>query len=179
MRITTAYRNQVDEITALFNATFTASEGAEEGAIVSALAKDLMTTTDAADLFVFSAQSDDALLGCILFSRLSYPQDSRTVFILSPVAVATSQQGKGIGQELLTHGLTHLRDAGVDVAITYGDPNYYSKVGFRQITQSEAQPPFPLNHPEGWLGQSLTGDAFTPLAGPSTCVPGLDNPDYW
>ena len=77
--------------------------------------------------------------GGIVFSRLRYEQDNRTVFVLAPVAVATDQQGKGIGQRLLIHGLASLRSAGVDIVMTYGDPNYYAKVGFVPISEADAQ----------------------------------------
>jgi predicted N-acetyltransferase YhbS len=47
--------------------------------------------------------------------------------------------------------------------MTYGDPSYYAKVGFMPISEADAQAPFPLSHPEGWLAQSLTERAMTPL----------------
>jgi predicted N-acetyltransferase YhbS len=93
--------------------------------------------------------------------------------------VATEKQGKGIGQRLLTHGLAALRSAGVDIVMTYGDPNYYAKVGFVPISEADAPAPYKLNHPEGWLGQSLTDRAMAPLKGPSHCVEALNDPLFW
>ncbi|MBT8411700.1 MAG: GNAT family N-acetyltransferase, partial [Octadecabacter sp.] len=107
------------------------------------------------------------------------PQDNRTVFILAPVAVATAHQGFGLGQRLIAHGLETLRKDGVDVVLTYGDVNFYSKVGFALITETEAQPPLPLQYPQGWLGQMLSDTGFTPLVGPSRCVAPLNHPDHW
>ncbi|MFP4326537.1 MAG: GNAT family N-acetyltransferase [Paracoccaceae bacterium] len=168
-----------DEIIALFEATFSEAEGAEEGRLVGKLAKDLLETTAEDDLLVFTAREDDALAGVIIFSRLVYPQDARSVFLLSPVAVESSRQGQGLGQALLKHGLAGLRARGVDVAITYGNPDYYGKVGFRPIGEDTAQPPQPLRQPEGWLAQSLTGRPLDPLKGPARCVSAFDDPDYW
>ncbi|MHA1524205.1 MAG: GNAT family N-acetyltransferase, partial [Alphaproteobacteria bacterium] len=145
------------EISEHFSATFTDSEGAEEGKIIGQLVDDLMETTPNQDLFVFSAYDDQSFVGCIFFSRLNYGQDDRAVFILSPVAVKTDRQKKGVGQKLIAYGLDKLRQKGIDIAVTYGDPNYYSKVGFRQITEEFAQAPLKLNYPHGWLGQSLSG----------------------
>jgi len=51
-------------------------------------------------------------------------------FLLGPVAIHTSYQGKGIGQKLINFGLNTLKENGVELAFTYGDPNFYSKVGF-------------------------------------------------
>lgn len=89
----------------------------------------------------------------------------RTVFVLAPVAVPKSQQGRGLGQKMLNYGLDRLRENGVDVALINGDITFYPKVGFARITQSVAQPPLALEHPEGWLGQSLTDKPLDPLKG--------------
>jgi len=75
---------------------------------------------------------------------LTYAQDERTVFVLAPVAVATDQQGEGIGQRLLSHGLAALRSTGVDIVMIYGDPDYYAKVGFKTISEADAAAPFKL-----------------------------------
>jgi predicted N-acetyltransferase YhbS len=179
MEFSTAWQGREQEIIGLVTATFTASDGAEEGALIGDLVRNLLAGTAALDLFVFTAVEAGAIVGCIVFSRLSYDEDERTVFVLAPVAVATDRQGQGIGQALLTHGLTALRDAGVDIALTYGDPAYYSKVGFAPITEAFAPAPFVLKHPEGWLGQSLTDRKMTPLKGPCRCVAALNDPVFW
>jgi predicted N-acetyltransferase YhbS len=143
------------------------------------LVLNLLSGTAAQDLFVFTAEEEGAIIGGIVFSRLTYEQDERTVFILAPVAVATDRQRTGIGQRLLTHGLASLRSAGVDIAMTYGDPNYYDKVGFKPISEADAPAPFPLKQPEGWLAQSLTDRPMTPLKGPPHCVKALNDPVFW
>ncbi|WP_210325882.1 GNAT family N-acetyltransferase [Oricola nitratireducens] len=140
---------------------------------------DLLGTTAERDLFVFTAEEAGTIVGGIVFSRLTYDRDDRTVFVLAPVGVATGHQGKGIGQRLLADGLAALRETGIDIAVTYGDPGYYSKVGFAPITEAFAQAPFKLKHPEGWLGQSLTDREMTPLKGPSRCVEALNDPAFW
>jgi len=147
--------------------------------LIGALARDLMTTTPMEDLHVFTAEDTGALMGSIMFSRMRYPEDPRAVFLLSPVAVMPDHQSKGVGQTLIKSGLATLRTAGVDVALTYGDPEYYRRVGFSQVSQTQAAPPVPLQHPHGWQGQTLNGATFTPLKGPSTCVPALQDRTYW
>ena len=57
----------------------------------------------------------------------------------------------------LTFGLNELRSKSVDVAITYGDPSFFSKVGFRNLSEDVFQASLKLLIPEGWLGQSLSG----------------------
>ncbi|MCF7996058.1 MAG: N-acetyltransferase [Chromatiaceae bacterium] len=179
MRFSTDTQGREEAIIELFRATFTASEGAEEGALIGNLVHNLLASTAQQDRFIFIAEEDGAIIGGIFFSRLTYEQDQRTVFVLAPVAVATDQQGKGIGQRLLTHGLAVLRSAGVDIVMTYGDPGYYAKVGFKPISEADAAAPFKLKQPEGWLAQSLTDQAMTPLKGPSRCVEALNDPVYW
>ena len=173
------FEGRAPAIIDLFASTFADSEGEAEGRVIRQLVTDLIATSTPEDLYVFSAWNDGDIIGAIAFSRLNYAEDARTVFLLAPVAVATRRQGEGVGQALLTHGLNAMGAAGVDIAITYGDPNYYSKVGFIPITAEIAQPPFPLEQPHGWQGRSLTDQALTPLKGASRCVPGFDKAEYW
>lgn len=74
-------------------------------------------------------------------------------FILTSVAVSLASQRQGIGQKILTDGPDQPPENGIDVAITYSDPNYYAKVGFEQITEAIVPPPPPLSLPAGWLAQ--------------------------
>lgn len=172
--------DRAQDLAALFEATFTASEGAEEGRLVGGLARDLIATTPATDLRIFTAREKGGpLLGCILFTRMDYAGEARQVFILAPVAVATVAQGHGIGQALIRHGLDALRAEGVDVALTYGDPAFYGRTGFRPVAQDEVAAPFPLQFPHGWLAQSLTGAPLSPLRGPARCAPALSDPAFW
>ena len=179
MRFTTGHDGLADDLIELFATTFTASEGAGEGEAIGGLARDMFATTPEEDVLVCSAWDGDALAGCIAFTRLTFEQDPRTAFVLAPVAVETSRQGKGIGQALLRFGLSEMRKHGVDVAFTYGDPAYYGKVGFVPITEDMARAPQSLSMPQGWLAQSLTDAQLTPFKGPSRCVAALDAPQFW
>lgn len=167
------------EIIRLFADVFSASEGPEEGAAIGGFVRELLNSTPPEDILVCTAQHDHELLGCAIFSRMTFSQDTRNVFILSPMAVQTGRQKTGIGQALISYGLDRLRAAGVDVVLTYGDPAYYCKTGFVQITEDTAQPPLKLSHPHGWLGQALDGFDLKPLKGPSRCVSALNNPLLW
>ena len=100
-------------------------------------------------------------------------------FILAPVAVHSDVQGKGIGQRLINHGLSALRDKEVNIVLTYGDPRFYHKVGFHSILHETIRAPIELSQPEGWLGQSLVDDTIDALSGCCTCVKAWNNPVYW
>lgn len=179
MGFSTGPKGREEEIIALFTSTFTASESSREGALIGNLVRNLLRGTAEQDRFVFTADEDGAIIGAVLCSRLTYQQDERTLYVIAPVAVATDQQGKGIGQRLLTYGLAALRGAGVDIAMTYGDPNYYAKVGFVPINEADAPAPFKLSQPEGWLARSLTDRVISPLKGPPRCVEALNDPVFW
>lgn len=173
------YETHATAIAKLFSDTFTASEGAEEGTLISILVRRLIEETPTEDLRAFTAWEKGELLGGIFFTRLTYEADSRIVFMMAPVAVATERQGEGVGQRLITHGLDTLRKYGVNIAVTYGDPSFYSRVGFKPVAEAELPAPQPLQHPEGWIAQSLTEAPLTPLSRPVRCVTAFDNPAYW
>lgn len=165
-------------IVQLFLSVFADSEGQSEGALIGKLAEDLFETTDGSDLFNYVADDDGQLVGSIFFSRLDF-EDSSDAFILAPAAVHSNRQGNGIGQGLIKHGLTDLKERGVRTVLTYGDPTFYRKVGFCQISPEIVKPPFDLSQPEGWLGQSLVDDSIESLSGRCTCVKAFNDPVYW
>lgn len=179
MQFSTAYIAHTDAIVRLFEETFTASEGPDEGQSIGALVRQLLEETPSDDLRVCTAWDADNLLGGLLFTRLSYQGDSRTVFMMAPVAVATAHQGVGIGQQLIRWGLEMLRHEDVEIAVTYGDPAFYGRVGFLPVSETDLPAPQPLSLPQGWIAQSLSGSPITPVRGPVRCVPAFDNPIFW
>jgi predicted N-acetyltransferase YhbS len=178
MEFSTKFEGREERIVRLFADTFAASEGADEGAVIGDLVRDLLGHAPAGDIRVFTAEETGDLRAGAVFSRLIY-EDPRTVFILSPMAVGTGHQGQGLGQRLLTHALASLAASGVDVAVTYGDPAFYSKIGFQQVSEAVVPAPLPLSQPHGWMAQALGATGLGPLRGPCTCVPALNKPAIW
>ena len=162
----------------LYTKVFSASENESEGQLVGSLVSDLIATTEQEDLIGFLATSKNRIVGCIFFSHFVVPGDD-VAFILSPVAIATSEQGTGIGQQLINYGLNHLKSLNVNLAFTYGDPGFYSKTGFNQISEGIVKAPFELSQPEGWLAQSLDGNPIKAMQGSSKCVEALSDQKYW
>ncbi len=138
----------------LFKSVFSASEGEAEGQVISDFVSNLIATTKPQDLIGCIAEENGIIVGCIFFSRFTVPS-GQVAFILSPVAVSTDVQGKGVGQKLIKYGLDHLRSLNVNLTFTYGDPSFYSKTGFEQISEDVVKAPCPLGQPIGWLAQSL------------------------
>jgi putative acetyltransferase len=178
MHLSSYNPDQAEEIKSLFTQVFSDSEGAAEGLLIGNLAAELMTATAPQDLYGFVALEQKKIVGCIFFSRLTFESGIRA-FILSPVAVHTDHQGQGISQQLINYGLQKLKEAGVALVMTYGDPNFYVKVGFHPIKEETIKAPLPLTYPEGWLGQALIGNAVEPIADQPTCVKALNKPEYW
>lgn len=168
----------INEIKNLFTTTFSDSEGESEGLVIGELVYNLMSMTHEKDIYVFVAKDDEKLMGSIIFTRLRFEQDVYA-FIMSPVAVLTNNQGKGIGQKLIKFGLRILKQEKVELVLTYGDPNFYSKVGFMPVDEKTIKAPLKLSYPEGWIGQTLTDEEIKPIAGRSFCVEALNNPVYW
>jgi putative acetyltransferase len=179
VRLINGFSGHEQAIVDLFTASFTASEGAEEGARIGGLVRDLLHRTPAKDIRLFRAEDEETPMGAALFTRLTYAEDPHLVFVLSPMAVRPGRQRQGVGRSLLLHALKALRSEGIQVVITYGDPNYYRQVGFQPIAEDQARAPLPLSLPHGWIGQSLTGEPMPVLKGPSTCVAALHRPDIW
>lgn len=169
---------QSQEVIQLFTDVFSDSEGEEEGRVIGQLVTELIDTTDSNDLLGYISISDDKIVGCIFFSRLTL-SSGKIAFILSPVAVASCQQGKGLGQQLISFGIQQLRSHGVALLFTYGDPDFYSKVGFTKICEDVVKAPQKLSYPEGWLAQSLESEGITSEVGVAKCVKALNKQEYW
>ena len=178
MELAASTPGQRTDIVQLFTKTFSDSEGPEEGQLIGTLVQDLIASPNKADILGFVAMKEEVVIAGIFFTRLTFECDINA-FILAPVAVHTDHQSRGIGQALINFGLNGMKKAGVELVFTYGDINYYSKVGFRQIDESIARAPLSLSYPEGWLAQSLVSDRLDPIPGNSVCVPEFDNPKYW
>lgn len=163
---------------ALFSSVFTASEGEEEGELLGKLTSGLASNIDNEEIICCGAYEDEPLIGSIFFTRLWFDEPIQ-VYMLAPVAVSTGHQGKGLGQALIKYGLNELKNRFVNVAITYGDPAFYSKVGFEPLSENVIQSPVDLSMPVGWLGQSLTSEPIPTIPTRPICVKEFRDPVYW
>lgn len=171
-------KNYQDEIKSLFVSVFTASEGEQEGKLIGNLASELSSEIDNQEIVCLGAFDDETLIGSILFTRLLF-KENINVYLLAPVAVSTEHQGKGVGKSLINYGLEEMRNRSVSVVVTYGDPAFYSKVGFNDLSTNVIQAPLKLSMPFGWLGQSLTGESILTIHDRPKCVKAFNNPVYW
>ena len=170
--------NSEETVASLFTSVFSSSEGEQEGRLIGRLASALAAHTDNRNIICIGAHENDSMIGAIFFTRLQFDEPVEA-YMLSPVAVSTAHQGRGVGQALIQFGLNELKNRSATLAVTYGDPAFYSKVGFQALSEELVQAPHPLTMPDGWLGQSLSGEAVPTLKSRPSCVLEFDNPDYW
>ena len=170
--------NSEEKIKQLFIDVFTASEGSDEGALIGSLVENLQKTTKPEDIFCFVATENNEIVASVFFTRF-LTETTTKAFILSPAAVATTHQKKGIGQNLIKYAIDYLKQNSVELLITYGDINFYSKVGFENITEDIIKAPLTLSYPNGWLAQSLSDKKIKPIQGSTMCVSALMNQKYW
>lgn len=178
MKLLNFQPHQCEAVVELYEKTFSASEGESEGKSIGKLVHKLIGTTEDDDIFGFCAERNDVLLGSIFFSRLTLPTEI-VAFMLSPIAVSTEHQRKGVGQALINFGLEKLKMEAVELVVTYGDPRYCSKVGFKVVSEDVIASPYPLTYPEGWQAQSLVASPLTPIRGSTQCVEAFNNREYW
>ncbi|MEA3410901.1 MAG: N-acetyltransferase [Pseudomonadota bacterium] len=171
-------KNGQKEVTSLFASVFTSSEGEKEGKLISNLASELSSAIDNQEIVCFGTYEEESIIGSIFFTRLRF-NEANQVYMLAPVAVSTKHQGKGVGQALINYGLNEMKDRSVSVAITYGDPSFYSKVGFQTLSENLIKAPLELSIPEGWLGQSLTEEPIPTINERPTCVKEFNDSVYW
>ena len=171
-------KSKQKEVEELFTSVFTSSEGEKEGKLIGNLSSQLASNIDNNEIICFGVYENETLIGSIFFTRLQFSTPIQ-VYMLAPVAVSVKHQGKGVGQALINYGLTELKKRSANVAVTYGDPTFYSKAGFQALSENVIQAPLKLSMPFGWLGQSLTGGLIPAINDRPVCVKAFNDPVYW
>ncbi len=170
-------KDSLGEIQKLFRQTFTDSEGAAEGELVSRLAYELLSANPKDDITAFVATENGKIIACAVFSPLIFESEALAV-LLSPMAVLTAYQKQGIGQKLLHFAFEQLKQKNIELVCTYGDIDFYKKLGFQILNENVIKAPFPLSYPKGWLGVSLIKEVLE-LKGCPLCAQALSKAEYW
>ena len=178
MDIRSLDKDRQEEVARLFTSVFSSSEGVQEGELVGKLASALAARTDNQEVICVGAVEDGSVIGALFFTRLRFDEPVKAC-MLAPVAVGVAHQGKGIGQAMIRFGLQLLEQRSVALVVTYGDPAFYSKLGFQALPEKVVRAPQPLSMPEGWLGQTLSGTALPVLKSRPVCDEAFDSPAYW
>ncbi len=105
----------------------------DEGETVAALVDDLRVDHARAELVTqMDGEHDAAVVGHVLLSR-SWVDARRAlveVLVLSPLSVAPSHQGRGVGTALVEAAVARARELGAPALFLEGSPAYYGSRGF-------------------------------------------------
>lgn len=91
------------------------------------------------------AEMQERIVGHILFTRMSIETASGSVpaTALAPMAVLPQHQRRGIGGQLIRHGLNLMHEQGERIVIVVGHPDYYPRFGFSTKKAIFLEGPFP------------------------------------
>jgi putative acetyltransferase len=79
------------------------------------------------------AELNDRLIGHIAFSAVTISDGTRNWYGLGPVSVSPEYQRKGVGKALIQEGLSRLKNLNAQGCCVVGHPEYYRKLGFRNV----------------------------------------------
>jgi putative acetyltransferase len=109
-------------IAAFLNAPHT---GHTEHFIVNALRKAAKLTLS------LVADANGTIVGHVAVSPVSISDGTSGWFGLGPISVAPEHQGRGVGSRLMREALRILREQGAAGCVLLGEPEFYSRFGFR------------------------------------------------
>ena len=121
--------------------------------------------SEGAVLASFVAEGDGQIIGHILFSRVLIETPTRrsiSAVALAPLAVVPDQQRRGVGGQLIQHGLDWLRGRGEQIVLVVGHPAYYPRFGFSSDRARAVASPFPA---EAFMALELLPAALDGVSG--------------
>lgn len=128
-------RNETDsDIEAIFEVTKAAfenhpySHGTEQFIITALRAAGALTVS-------LVAEVEGNVVGHVAFSPVTISDGSREWYGLGPVSVLPECWKRGIGKSLILQGLSVLRGLGARGCALVGDPQYYKRLGFKNLPE--------------------------------------------
>ena len=161
-----------------FKKVFTKSESTKEGNIVGNLSYKLSKLIDEENIIGIQGKINNKIVAYIFLSKLYFKEDY-LVYLLSPVAVDSNYQKKGLGQKIIQYGIKYLKKQNKDLLMTYGDPNYYLKSEFKKTNVTLIPAPYKLSQPIGWLVNKISSKRSIKLRSKPNCVLPLRNKKLW
>lgn len=152
----------------------------EENTVIMNLAAELSSENTHPPIQSLIAEVDNQVMGYVSYSPI-FPSSYTSIsgYILAPLAILPNHQKQGVGSNLIKSGIEILTKQSVDVLLVYGDPNYYGRFGFKENTARSLVPPYPLEHPCGWLGMMLSDIDIPGTPIEFECVSSFNKPDLW
>jgi predicted N-acetyltransferase YhbS len=170
--------NKAKSIQHFFKKVFTKSEGKKEGNIVGILSFKLAKLIDGKNVIGIEGTINNRIVAYIFLTTLVFKEDY-LVYLLAPVAVDNKIQKKGVSKKIIKFGIKYLKEHKVDILMTYGDPSYYSKVGFKKTKVSIIPAPYKLSQPIGWLINKISSKKINKFKSEPNCVRPFRNKKLW
>lgn len=170
--------NKAKSIQNFFRKVFTRSGGKKEGNVVGALSFKLAKLIDERNIIGIEGKINNKIGAYIFLTKLSFKEDC-LVYLLAPVAVDNKIQKKGVGKKIIKFGIKYLKRHKVGILMTYGDPSYYSKVGFKKTKVSIVPAPYKLSQPIGWLINKISSKKINKFKSKPNCVRPFRNKKLW
>ncbi len=150
-----------------------------EAELVSDVAVNLLQEKSTINIISLVAIDNNTIIAHTAFSPVFLDSTNEHFgYILAPLAVLPPAQNQGVGSAIVKQGLDTLSSFGALIVFVYGDPQYYSRFGFKTDLAQNFTPPYPLQYPEGWQAMKLNSTVF-PEAGKFQCVNSLNDPKLW
>ena len=122
------------------------------------------------------AVEDDRIVGHILFSPVTIEssESSVTALALAPMAVVPEYQNKGIGTDLVKHGLAACKKLDYTIVIVVGHPEYYPRFGFKPAREYGLEAPFEVPD-DAFMALELVPGALKNVRGVVKYNPAFDS----
>jgi len=122
------------------------------------------------------ASEDDKVVGHILFSVIVIETKKGDVPVLSlaPMSILPEYQNRGIGSELVRHGLKECQRLGHQVIVVIGHPKYYPRFGFKPAKKKGLKSVYPVPD-EAFMVLELTPGALEGVSGSVRFPPAFDD----
>jgi len=157
--------------------------GSEEGPAIAKLVGELLDDATARPIYSLVAETDGRLVSHVLFTAVTIEPDAMQSKhqLLAPLAVVTDQQRRGIGDRLVREGFRRLTDDEVGLVFVLGDPDYYSRFGFKPAGVRGFQAPYPIpdEHADAWMVHELKTGVIDSCEGTIKCCDALDHRQHW
>lgn len=108
------------------------------------------------------AEIDGEVIGHIMHTKITI--DGCEFLALAPLAVAPEWQGKGVGSALVEQSHKSALALGYKGVVVLGDPNYYSRFGYKPAENWKIKCPFEVPS-EYYMAIELSENAFLGVSG--------------
>ncbi|WP_421859238.1 GNAT family N-acetyltransferase [Oceanicaulis sp.] len=148
-RITISTPEDQDALLALYPRAFPDED-------LTGLVAALLTHPDVLSLTAWTGLS---IAGHVALTRCAVTGHDARVALLGPLCVAPGAQRQGLGRALIEEAARQLEAEAVSAILVLGDPEYYTRRGFDQI--SPIEPPYALKRDwrEAWRMRTLSAEA--------------------